>query len=197
MRFKQIFFLFGPPASGKDTQAKLLAKKLKGRRLTTSEILRKFLQRKKRYLVLNGRKIDLQKEREKLQSGALVDFHLVAFVIIETIKKEKGILIFAGSPRTVVEAKAEYNFLRKENIPAKFIFLDVPYKIAFERSLGRKRKDLPLDAPEIFRKRWEAFEKHTLPAKRFLAKRNALLEIDGSLSVQEVHRAIMSSLSDK
>lgn len=194
MKSKKVIFLFGPPASGKDTQARLLAKKFKGKRITTSEVLKKFFRKKKRYLILQGKKINLAKEKEKYHSGNLVNFHLVVYLIIEKIKKEKGTIIFAGSPRSVVEAKAEYSFLKTKKIPVKFIYLKVPFQVAFQRALGRQRKDAPLDMPEIFKRRWYFFEKHTLPARNFLVKRGTLLEIDGSKSVREIHQAILFSL---
>ena len=204
MKFKNCFFIFGPPACGKDTQAKLLAKKFKIKKITTSDLLKKFFQKKKRYILIpdlakgasTKKKIDLLEEKRKFIEGKLVDFHLVTYIIIETIKKEKSSLIFSGSPRSIVEAKGEYNFLKKENINSYFIFLDVPYKIALQRALGRKRKDLPLDAPEVFRRRWQEYEKHTLPAKNFLKKKGALIEIDGTKSVKEVYLDILKNLKE-
>ena len=70
MKVKRAIFLFGPPASGKDAQARLLAKKLKGKRITTSELLQSFfVQKKKRYLILpDKKKIDLRQEKEKYLS---------------------------------------------------------------------------------------------------------------------------------
>lgn len=196
-KIKKVFFIFGPPASGKDTQAKLLAKKLRGKRITTSKILRQFfLHKKRKYLILGKRKINLVQERKKYLTGDLVDFHLVAYLIIETIKKQDGIIIFAGSPRSIVEAKAEYNFLKKKKILTKFIYLNIPFEIAFQRAIQRKRKDIPLDDPEIFQKRWLVFEKYTIPAKNFLAKKDIFVEINGEKSVLEVHKSILLSISE-
>ncbi len=194
MKFKKVIFIFGPPASGKDTQAKFLAKRLKGKRLTTSEILKKFLESKKKYLIIGKQKIDLVKARNDLNSGKLVNFNLVTYVVIEKIKTSSGTLIFAGSPRSVTEAKGELNFLIKNKIPFNFIFLKVNYKVALKRALGRQRQDLPLDAPKIFLRRWRLFEKYTLAARNFLKNRGKLLEIDGNKPVKQVYQEIIQKM---
>lgn len=196
MKSKKVIFIFGAPASGKDTQAKLLAKKLKGKMLVTSALFKELFAKKKRYVIFEKRKIDLNKVIEELKSGKLVNFYLAVYVVLKAIEKfQNKILIFSGSPRSVLEAKKEFNFLKKNKYLYKFFFLNVPYDVALKRSLKRQRKDIPLDSKEIFEKRWQEFEKYTLPARNFLKKRGVLVEIDGSQSVKAVHKEIVKNLS--
>lgn len=191
----KVIFLVGPPLSGKDTQGKLLAKKLKGKFFVTSGLIREFFEKtKKNYLKIGNKNLDLKKEKEKLKTGDLVDSLLVTQVVLDKIKENlnKKNLIIAGSPRRLFEAKREFYFL-KENLPQSFIFilLDVSQKEIFKRALKRKRED---DALEIVKKRIENYKKETLPAINFLNEKGVLIKVKGEGRVLKIHREIIEKL---
>lgn len=196
MKFKaKVIFLVGPPLSGKDTQGKLLAKKLKGKFFATSALIREFFEKtKKNYLKIGNKNLDLKKEKEKLKTGDLVDSLLVTQIVLDRIKENlnKKNLIIAGSPRRFFEAKREFYFL-KENLPQGFIFilLDVSQKEIFKRALKRKRED---DALEIVKKRIENYKKETLPAINFLNEKGVLIKVKGEGRVLKIHREIIEKL---
>ncbi len=192
----KIIFLVGPPASGKDTQGKLLAKKLKGKFVATSDLLRNFFnQTKKRYLKIQNKIYDLKKEKEKLEKGFLVDASLVSYIVLERIKKalaKKETLVISGSPRRIFEAKQEFYFLRKylqENFI--FIHLDISQKEIYKRCLKRGRED---DQMEIIKTRIENYKKETLPAINFLKEKGVLIKVNGEDKVLKIHREILKKL---
>lgn len=199
MKFKKIvIFLTGAPASGKDTQTGLLAKKLKGKKITISEVFDDFFKNSKRkYLKIKNKTIDLRKEREKRLRGDLISFHFISWLVIETLKKYlplKKSLIISGGPRSVVEAKAYLNFVKKENLNYAFIFLNISEEEIYKRTLKRKRPD---DDLETVKKRIENFKKYTLPAINFLKKRKEIIEINGEGKIQAIHQKIFKSLKEK
>src|SRR3989344_3480152 len=112
---KVAIFLFGRPASGKGTQAKILADKIGLYHFTTSR-------EGKEYMSTHDdeqtkRQIDLYK------AGKLFEPEWTSRVVLEKtqeiLKTAKGI-IYDGTPRTLYEAKAVFpevvNLLGKENI---------------------------------------------------------------------------------
>lgn len=201
MKFNKglIIFLTGGPASGKDTQAALLAKKLKAKKLNVSEILDSFFQQtKKRYLRIGKKLINLQREREKRFSGNLVSFDLVAYLMKEEILKNFSLnrpLIVLGGPRSLKEAKTYLNLVKKLKCPFLFIYLEVSEEEMIRRSLKRQRSDA-LDEPAKIKKRIELFKKYTLPALNFLKKRKLLTQINGEGEVKEIHQEIWQKIKN-
>lgn len=196
MKSKQkIIFLIGPPLSGKDTQGKLLAKKLKGEFVVTSGLLKNFFEKTNRnYLKIGNKNLDLRKEKGKLKTGDLVDSLLVTKIVLDKIKENlnKKNLVIAGSPRKLIEAKKEFYFL-KEHLPQGFIFifLDVSQKEISKRALKRKRED---DDLEIVKNRIENYKKDTLPAIKFLNEKKVLIKVKGEGKILKIHREIIEKL---
>lgn len=199
MKFKGglIVFLTGGPASGKDTQAALLAKKLKAKKLNVSEILDNFFQKtKKRYLRLGRKLINIQQEREKRFSGNLVSFDLVAYLMTQEILKNFSFsrpLIVLGGPRSLKEAKAYINLVKKLKTPFFFIYLEISEEEMIKRSLKRQRGDT-LDEPEKIKKRIELFKKYTLPAINYLKKRRFLIQVNGEGEIKKIHQEIWQKI---
>ncbi|BCX15554.1 MAG: hypothetical protein KatS3mg097_446 [Candidatus Parcubacteria bacterium] len=195
--FKNIVFFIGPPASGKDTQAEILAKELNGKLLTTSSLLRDFFsQNKKKFLYFNNKKIDLRREERKMLNGKLVNSNLVLYVLLNSIlnlTKKYNLLLFAGSPRTLKEAKQELTFFNTHNINFLTIFLDIDEKEIIKRALKRARID---DKKAIVLKRINFYKRNTLPAIKFLAKHKVLLSINGKGSILQVHKRILRALTN-
>jgi adenylate kinase family enzyme len=162
-------FLTGKPGCGKDTQAKLLSRKLKAKVVTTSQELDKFFKHyKKKYIYIKGIKINVQKQKKIKEQGKLVAFKLVAYIIENLIKKaikNRKSLIFAGSPRSIYEAKTYLEIFKKyKNIKYVFIYLKISDKTVFERIKLRyqveKRED---DKPSRIKERLKYFRNEILP----------------------------------
>lgn len=194
---KNVIFFIGPPASGKDTQVEILAKELKGKLLTTSSLLKDFFYRnKKKFININNKKINLPLEEKKMLNGKLVDSNLVLYVLLNNVlnlTKKYNLLLFAGSPRTLKEAKEEFRFFNSHNINFVTVFLDIDEQEIIKRALKRSRVD---DKRAIITKRINFYKRSTLPAIRFLAKHNVLLSINGKGTILQVHKRILRALTN-
>ena len=115
---KSIVIIIGPPGSGKGTQAILLADKLGIYYFETSKVIEgKVMEAKPGdYQVVRGKKYSLLQEKRNWEEGKLCSPPLVSYWVKEQIKElaneNKGI-VFAGSPRTLYEAKEIVPLLEK------------------------------------------------------------------------------------
>lgn len=93
---------FGPPGSGKGTQAKLLAEKLNLYQYDTGSFLRKVLYDPK---FKNNKEV--QKRRKEMESGALIDLNWILKVTTRRVQEISALgesIVFSGSPRSALEA---------------------------------------------------------------------------------------------
>lgn len=116
---RQVIILFGPPGSGKGTQANLLSEKLNLYYLETSKILENGFSRAKKndFIKIGKGKYYFKKEqKENWEKGKLCSPPFVLFLVQKRVKEvfEAGKnLILAGSPRTLYEAERFTPFLKK------------------------------------------------------------------------------------
>lgn len=143
----KVIILLGQPGSGKGTQATLLSEKLNLHYIETSKIIEENVMRANDddFVEIGGKKYPLINEKIFWQTGKLCTPEVVSFWIknkIEELSKDrnKGGLIFAGSPRTLYEGKEVMPLLKKiygpENI--KIFLLDVPPEETLFRNSQRK-----------------------------------------------------------
>lgn len=197
LKSTKVFFLTGPPASGKDTQAKLLAKKIKGVKLTTSLLVDNFFKKHHSSYIKLGKKIfNIRQEKQRRMAGGLYSTFLVGYIVSEKIKEyvNRKNIVISGSPRLITEAKMELQTLKKLLTPTDYAFILL--KVSEEEILRRaKKRGRPEeDKPEIVQERIETFKKQTLPAINFLRKNGVLVEINGEGKVFDIHRRIVKTL---
>ncbi|GIW65066.1 MAG: adenylate kinase [Candidatus Parcubacteria bacterium] len=196
----KVFFLTGPPVSGKDTQAKLLAKKIKGVKLTTSMMVNLFFKKYPKGYVKLGRKVfSLKKEKKRRLSGGLYSTFLVGYIVCEKLKEyfHKKNVVISGSPRLITEAKMELSVLNKNLSSNDYAFILL--KVSEEEILRRaqKRRRLLEDRPEIVKQRIITYYNQILPVVDFLKRKNVLIEINGEGKVMDIHNKIMKTLISK
>lgn len=196
----KVFFLTGPPASGKDTQAKLLAKKIKGVKLTTSLLVDNFFKKHPHGYVKLGKKIfNIKQEKQRRMAGGLYSTFLVGYIVSEKIKEyvNRKNIVISGSPRLITEAKMELQTLKKLLTPTDYAFILL--KVSDEEILRRakKRGRFQEDQPEIVKQRIKTYYSQVLPVINFLKKRNVLIEINGEGKVMAIHRDIIKTLTTK
>jgi len=110
--------IFGPPGSGKGTQADLLSDKLSLYYLETSKLIEAEVMRAKpgNYIETAGKKYFLTEERKLWETGILCSPPFVSFLVKKKIRElakwRMGILM-AGSPRTIPEGKDQIPLLKK------------------------------------------------------------------------------------
>ncbi|GIW66342.1 MAG: hypothetical protein KatS3mg095_0240 [Candidatus Parcubacteria bacterium] len=192
----RVIFLIGKPACGKDTQADLLVKNLKFKKITTSEELDIFLKKyNKKYFHLGKIKINIDKQIKNKNKGKLVAYRLVSWLvnklIIENIKKGNSI-VFAGSPRSLFEAKNALKILNKLNIKYQFIYLKTSdqtiIKRMFKRAKIKKRVD---DNLRIIKERLKIFKKEVIPMINYLKSKKVLKIINGEVSINQVYKRLV------
>ncbi len=129
--------MYGPPGSGKGTQANLLAEKLDLIHFDTGRFLESLV-----HNPANKKNKIIQREKKFFDSGKLMTPSFVAKEIIKHIqfiaKTDHGI-IFSGSPRTIFESEKVLPILEKlygkKNI---FVFvLKMKEKLSIERNSRR------------------------------------------------------------
>jgi adenylate kinase len=188
---KLCLILFGPPGSGKGTQAKFLKQSLELAHISTGDMLRE--------RVAAGDPLG-QEVAAIMQSGALVPDELVNRMVEDRIRQPdcaKG-FILDGYPRTVRQAELLRAMLAAQNIPPMVVHLVVSYNAIIARLSGRRQcptcgalYSLKSAAPtvsevcdydgsklvirdddreEVVRERLRAYERQTAPVLEFFRK---------------------------
>jgi adenylate kinase len=172
---------FGPPGSGKGTQASRLAASLGIPQVSTGDLLRSHVARGTALGAI---------ARPIMESGALVPDDLVTKMLKERLAEKdaaKG-AIFDGYPRTVAQAKSLDALLREAGGEVDVVlFVDVPDAALVERLLKRAvlegRAD---DTKETIAERLRVYRAKTAPLADLYAKAGSLVTIDGDRAVEAV-----------
>lgn len=205
--------LFGPPGSGKGTQAKFLRQSLGIAHISTGDMLRERI----------AAGDSLGKEAANImQAGGLVPDALVNRMVADRIDQpdsEKG-FILDGFPRTVEQARVLAGQLAERGIDPLVVFLKVDYNVIISRLSGRRQcptcgalysvtSNAPTvsevcdydgsklvirddDRPEVVGERLRAYERQTEPVLEFLKGAGyAFYEVEGAdASPQAIARRI-------
>ncbi|MBN2484104.1 MAG: adenylate kinase [Candidatus Omnitrophica bacterium] len=206
--------LLGAPGSGKGTQAVVLAKNFKIRKISLGDILREEVKKDSEL----GRKV-----KQYMEQGVLVPDEVVGAVIEENIKDEGFVL--DGYPRNLAQAENLQKIFERKHIQiTAVVYLDVTTETVVKRLSGRRicpqcganfhitnmppkvegvcdacgskliqRKD---DNPEVIEKRIEVFEAESAPLKDYYQKEDNLLVVDANKDAQEVFMDISSLLKN-
>ncbi|MDB5068978.1 MAG: adk [Candidatus Eremiobacteraeota bacterium] len=117
----------GPPGAGKGTQAKALEERFGYRQISTGDILRAN--------VREGSPLGVE-AKDYMDRGALVPDELI-IRMMEPVLDEPGDVILDGFPRTVAQAEALDDLLRRKNKPAIAVLFDVDKAALTDRLTGR------------------------------------------------------------
>jgi adenylate kinase len=195
--------LFGPPGSGKGTQAQLLEKCLQTPRISTGDMLREHIEADDEL----GREV-----RAVMQAGKLVPDDLVNRLVAVRIQKDDAAngFILDGYPRTVDQAGVLERMLEGRAVTPVVVHLKVDYNDVVTRLAGGRRQcplcgtlynlstnppkvdlicDLdgtglvarPDDSVGVIRQRLEEYESQTRPLLDFFKRCGyPYHEVDGS-----------------
>lgn len=218
-----ILFIFGPPGSGKSTQAEFIAKEFNAEHLDTGRLLRAIFNDPLRQ---NDPKI--QEERVKSEvDGQLNDSVWVAGLVIEEARKIHDAgknIVFSGAPRTIFEAEVEIPVMRELYKHRLFyLTIDIHEDTSFFRNSHRRvcascgklfswspeSKNIELcpvcggplvtredDKPEVIKRRMQVYRKRTTPLFSFLSSQGvASIIVDGEPTVEIVSEKIKAELN--
>lgn len=184
--------MFGGPGSGKGTQSEKLIEKYGLHHISTGEVLRNHIKNE----------TELGKIAKKyIDEGQLIPDELMISIlddVLETEAKDKPGVIFDGFPRTIPQAEALKELLKKRGKELHAVVgLEVPEEELVSRLINRgKLTGRADDNEETIKKRLNVYHKQTTPLKEYYRKENKYRQINGIGSLDEIFAAIVSSLED-
>ena len=176
--------LFGPPGSGKGTQAANICDLVKIPHLSTGDMLRE--------AVASTSDVG-KKAKEIMEKGDLVSDEIVLSIVRERLAKKdcaQG-FILDGFPRTINQATGLESLL-KENQKIKYVLrIKVDEQDIIKRLIERGRSD---DKPEIIKNRFKTYNSQTKRLIPFYEERGILLNVNGMQEIQKVFEEIKKKL---
>lgn len=182
--------LFGAPGSGKGTQSAKLIDEYGLYHISTGELLRDHI---KRGTPL-GKTAD-----EYISKGQLIPDQLMIDILDDVLEKEasgKSGVVFDGFPRTIPQAEALKELLRKRGTDLHAVIgLEVPEDELVNRMLARgKETGRADDNIETIKNRLDVYHNQTLPLRDYYANEKKYLAINGLGIVDEIFRDIADQL---
>lgn len=182
--------LFGAPGSGKGTQSAKLIDEYGLYHISTGELLRDHI---KRGTPL-GKTAD-----EYISKGQLIPDQLMIDILDDVLEKEasgKRGVVFDGFPRTIPQAEALKELLRKRGTDLHAVIgLEVPEEELVNRMLARgKETGRADDNIETIKNRLDVYHNQTLPLRDYYTNEKKYLAINGLGIVDEIFRDIADQL---
>ncbi len=177
--------IYGPPGSGKSTQAKLLAERFGFLRIASGDLSRQIASED----TDEGRMV-----KDILAKGGLTPDDIIFRRIRKTIDASdlsKG-LVMDGYPRNndQIFLVEELNAEKQINID-RVVVIDLPEQDGKERMLKRAqiegRSD---DTPDAIAKRFQVYVQNTQPIIDYYTQKGIVVHVDGRPTVEEIHTEI-------
>lgn len=185
--------LFGPPGSGKGTQAAFLEKKFNLKHLSTGDMFR--------YNIKN--ETDLGKLAQSyMDKGNLVPDEVTTDMLRQELKLHSGYagFIFDGYPRTTDQA-ASLDEMLKEDLNQEvtlMLQLDVDDEILVERLLSRGKDSGRSDDTDesIIRNRIAEYHTKTEPVADYYRGQNKLVIVDGVGEISDITEKLSCEIEE-
>ncbi|MDR1221925.1 MAG: adenylate kinase [Tannerella sp.] len=182
--------IFGSPGSGKGTQSDLIKERYRLAHISTGEVLRKEMKNETELGKTAGRYID---------KGQLVPDDLICDMldkILDRLPEDAKGVIFDGFPRTIPQAEALENILRKRGWEVS-ILLDLQVeedelvKRLTERGKSSGRTD---DNAETIKSRLKVYHMQTAPLAEYYKKNGKHVAITGTGTVENIFHRITEAV---
>jgi adenylate kinase len=180
---------FGPPGSGKGTQAKLLANELNILHLSTGDILREKLS--------DGDKLSI-KLKEVMSSGNLVSDEILNQIIANKLMSEEcgNGFILDGYPRTISQSDFLISFFKSNSLILDVIFnFKIDFKLVEERIMLRSKQEQRSDDNiNVIKTRLDNFIEETYPVSKFFSENYSqnFFTIDASQEVSKIQKELIN-----
>ncbi|MDE1192721.1 MAG: adenylate kinase [Arachidicoccus sp.] len=183
--------LFGAPGSGKGTQSQKIVEKYQLKHISTGDLLRSE--------IAGGTTLGLE-AKKFMDDGKLVPDEVVIGMIGNLIDKNKDAkgFLFDGFPRTIAQAEALDELLKKSNAEINVVIaLEVSEEELVTRLLGRgKISGRSDDANEtVIRSRIEEYRKKTAVVADYYQQFDKVKSVQGEGSVEEIFE-LLSKIID-
>ena len=174
--------LFGPPGSGKGTQAARLVERYDLLHISTGDLFR--------YELGNNTPLG-QKAREYMDRGELVPDAVTVAMLRRKVEANPDVhgYIFDGFPRTTAQAAALDDLLAKlDQEISGLIMLEVPDREIVDRLLERGKTSGRADDQDesIIRNRIEIYREATSPVYDHYAAQDKAHKVDGLGQIDEI-----------
>ena len=180
---------FGPPGSGKGTQAKLLANELNILHLSTGDILREKLS--------DSDSLSM-KLKEVMSSGNLVSDEILNQIIANKLMSEEcgNGFILDGYPRTISQSDFLVSFFKSNSLILDVIFnFKIDFKLVEERIMLRSKKEQRSDDNiNVIKTRLDKFIEETYPVSQFFFENYSqnFFTIDASQEVSKIQKELIN-----
>jgi len=185
--------LFGPPGSGKGTQAEKLREHFNLLHISTGDLLRNE--------IAKGTTLGLE-AKKFMDQGILVPDNVVIGMIGNTvdIAKEQGRhgIIFDGFPRTTAQAEAlDTLLLEKGTSVSGVLSLAVDEEELTQRILKRGLTSGRSDDNDVdtIRKRVQEYRTKTEPVAGYYQHQGILMEVEGVGSIDDIFQSLMNAVN--
>jgi adenylate kinase len=181
--------LAGPPGCGKGTQARIIAKGMRWKHISTGDILRDS---------------DNKETKKLMKTGNLLPDEIVGKELIDYLKKltkhsdPRG-YIFDGYPRNLQQKAIFEEICRINNISLEYVFfLNVAEKILRERIKERSKSSGRSDDKneEAFQIRMYEYNEQTLPMIESMRNGGGFLEISGENKLDDISKMIFNKINE-
>ena len=180
---------FGPPGSGKGTQAKLLAKELNILHLSTGDILREKLS--------DGDSLSI-KLKKIMSSGNLVSDEILNKIIVNKLISQEcsNGFILDGYPRTISQSDFLLSFFKSNSLILDLIFnFKIDFKLVEERIVLRSKQEQRADDNiDVIKTRLDKYIEETLPVSLFFSENFSqnFFNIDASQEVSKIQKELIN-----
>lgn len=184
--------LFGPPGSGKGTQAAKLVEHYNLYHISTGDMFRSEIKGKTELGLL---------AISYTSKGELVPDEVTIKMLEKRVEDNPNVegFIFDGFPRTVAQAKALNDFLAKkgDDITA-LTMLDVEDEELVTRLLNRAKDSGRADDanPEVIKNRIQIYKDTTLPVAAFYDTLNKTHVIEGVGTIEEITTRLKTAIDN-
>lgn len=185
--------LFGPPGSGKGTQAERLKEHFQLLHISTGDLLRNE--------IANGTRLGVE-AKQFMDAGQLVPDAVVIGMLGGAVDQAKSMgkkgIIFDGFPRTTAQAEALESMLAEKGTSVGCVLsLVVDEEELTQRILRRGLTSGRSDDSDIgtIRKRVQEYRTKTEPVAAFYQDRDLLEEISGVGSIDSITEALMHAVN--
>lgn len=187
--------LFGPPGSGKGTQAVKLAEEFNLYHISTGDLFRNEIS--------NETPLGLE-AKKYMSKGELVPDEVTIGMLSNKLDEQAGKVngfIFDGFPRTEPQADALDKLLDLKDTSVSLVLaLEVGEDEITERILDRAKKSENPRADDldeaIIRNRFQVYLKQTSPVAEHYKKADKLVTIDGIGSINEIFEKLKDAVNE-
>ena len=183
--------LFGPPGSGKGTQAAKLVERFELLHISTGDLFRFHLK--------NKTALGLQAQTF-IDRGDLVPDEVTIGMLVAAVEANPDVkgVIFDGFPRTIPQSEALDAFLKKYGDSVdRLVLLDVPDDEIVGRLLERGKTSGRADDAneEVIRKRLANYVAQTSPVYDYYAAKGKAVKVNGVGEIDEIFERLSAEVA--